>query len=90
MGRRVSLILGVLSLVVVFGCSKDEGTMVSDADVARLKQEQAANIEKQIKNVESNPNLSAGQKQNIIGTIRAGAARAAAGTQSGQASGSKK
>ena len=63
--------------------------MVSDADVARLKQEQAAGIEKQIADIQNNPNMPADVKERAIGNIRAGAARAAAGAQSGQAQGKK-
>ena len=89
MRRFTSLMLGVLALVGVMGCSKDQGTMVTDQDAEKLRREQITNAEKQIKETQDNPNIPAGQKQTIINNIRSGAARASAGAQSGQA-GAKK
>ena len=84
------VILGIV-LAGTMGCgNKDQGTLVTDEDIAKTKAAAAADAEQQILKVQNDPNIPANQKERIIGTIRAGAARAAAGTQSGKASSTKK
>ena len=89
MRRSFLPFVGILALCAV-GCSQDQGTMVTDADAAKLRDKQLANTEKQIAEIQNNPNMPADVKERAIGNIRAGAARASAGAQAGQAQGSKK
>lgn len=89
MKRQLYLLLGMLALLSATGCNKDEGTMVTDADRAKLKQTQLDNTEKQIADIQNNPNMPPQVKARAIASIRAGAARASAGAQSGQAQGKK-
>jgi hypothetical protein len=72
----------------ITGCSQDQGTIVTDTDAAKAAADQAAAIEKQIADVQANPKMSASQKQTVINNIRAGAARASAGSQAGKSAGS--
>lgn len=90
MKRLLYLLLGVLALLSATGCSKDEGTMVTDADRAKLLQKQLDSTEKQIADIQNNPNMPPQVKAQAIANIRAGAARASSGAQAGQAQGKKK
>jgi hypothetical protein len=88
MRRGISIVLLAAALgLSVAGCSQDQGTVVTEADAAKIQAAQAAGIAKQIADVEANKNMSAAQKQMVISQIRAGAARSAAGSQAGKASG---
>ncbi len=89
MKRFLLPFVGILALCAI-GCNQDKGEMVSDADAAKLREKQLANTEKQITDIQNNPNMPADVKERAIGNIRAGAARASAGVQAGQAQGSKK
>jgi hypothetical protein len=88
MHRGIGTVLLVLALgLSIAGCNQDQGTVVTDADAAKLAANQAAAAEKQIADIQADPKMSASQKQSIINTIRAGVARSAAGSQAGKASG---
>jgi hypothetical protein len=87
MRRGIGIVVLILALGLgLVGCNKDQGIEVTAADAAKVQAGQAAAVAKQIADIESNPKLSAPQKQAIINQIRAGAARSAAGAQSGKAS----
>ena len=89
--ERALVGLGVLALLMGAGCtSKDEGVTVTDQDAAALRAKAAANVEKQIADIEKDPNIPAAQKKQIISQIKAGAARATQGSQSGMSGATKK
>jgi hypothetical protein len=85
----ISIVVLALTLGLgLMGCSQDQGTVVTAEDAAKAQAAQAAGIDKQIADVQANSKMSAAQKQTVINTIRAGAARSAAGSQAGKAAGS--
>ena len=76
--RLGSLVLVFAASLMLWGCgNKDTGQSDVKIDAAKVQQD----LDAQIKAVESNPNIPAGQKQAIIGRIKnqGGAAGRAAG-----------
>ena len=90
MRRGTGFALLCLMLLGGAACNKDEGVLVTPQDQAKLAQKQQESAAKQIADIEKDPSIPAAQKQMIIKNIRAGAARAAAGAQAGQAAATKK